>query len=252
MFKCQHCEYETPWKGNLTRHMRDIHNIGVVWHQCEHCTYKTKRKYDIKRHLEYIHDIGDKQCEWCARNCNKVIEHKGGYICRKCYRKDAGHVSRKECRMSDALDEKFGTDYLLCTDSRVYGNVCQKYRPDKLYASPGLVLHIECDENQHKYNNGDYTCDEKRILDIYDEFIGNRYIVIRWNPDAYKTRSGKRLTFKQRIVELQKVMAMIANGWQAPNHIYCIFMFYDDDAIRLTKRIQHTVIHSASELKCMA
>ena len=32
-----------------------------------------------------------------------------------------------------------------------------------------LVEVSECDEHQHKRENGDYTCDEKRLTELYDE-----------------------------------------------------------------------------------
>ena len=45
---------------------------------------------------------------------------------------------------------------------------CSLKRPDKLYASSDLVEVDECDEHQHKRENGDYTCDEKRLTELYE------------------------------------------------------------------------------------
>ena len=120
-----------------------------------------------------------------------------------------------------------------------------------MYADPRTVVHIECDERQHRFNNGSYHCDEKRISDIYNEFPGKRYIVIRWNPDGYKPLSGQRkLNFKERLHELKQVFDMIMSGqWSPKSLIHCIFMFYDSDSDRITQNIPHTLIGRASDLK---
>ncbi len=43
-------------------------------------------------------------------------------------------------------------------------------KPDKLWADPTLVSHGECDEFQH--SGEDYSCDERRISRLFDEFGG--------------------------------------------------------------------------------
>ena len=78
---------------------------------------------------------------------------------------------------------------------------CQKYRPDKLYTDTDYVEIGECDENEHGRTSGSYSCDEKRISDIYDEdgINGKVMVVLRWNPDSYGVQKGcKRVPIKER------------------------------------------------------
>jgi hypothetical protein len=135
--------------------------------------------------------------------------------------------------------------YLLGTDNsmRSMGG-CQLYRPDKLYASGNLVIHTECDEFEHKKSNGDYQCDEKRISDIYDEFCGKTYVVIRWNPDSYKTRNGeKKLNRQERLDALVSVFKKLREKeHKDPIHIY--YMFYSKDNERITKNFPYTLLYS--------
>ena len=79
---------------------------------------------------------------------------------------------------------------------------CQMYRPDKLYTCINYVEIAECDEFEHKYSNGSYDCDEKRISEIYEEegIIGKDMCVLRWNPDNYTSKEGmNKLSRKDRL-----------------------------------------------------
>ncbi len=50
-----------------------------------------------------------------------------------------------------------------------------------------LFIKNECDENQHQ----DYSCENKRIMELFRDF-GNRPVVfIRFNPDKYTNEYGK-------------------------------------------------------------
>lgn len=116
---------------------------------------------------------------------------------------------------------------------------CQLYRPDKLYTSSDLILHIECDEHQHKRTNGNYTCDEKRISECYDEFIGKKYVVIRWNPDHYK--ANKKLNRKERLKVLKNTIKKILDN-PPEEMIYIYYLFYDEDNERLSKNIKYELV----------
>lgn len=250
---CELCEYKSVSKTDVYRHKQNIHHINVKWHNCpvDDCTYKAKQRYKLKEHISYVHDMGDKICDYCALNRYTLIAHKDKkityHICRTCLRKATGKDSRAEIIMSKYLDKHFGTEYLLVSDSRVYGDACQRYRPDKLYASPGIILHIECDEHQHAYSGNDYTCDEKRISDIYDEFPGHKYIVIRWNPDKYKPPTGKKKTQKDRMELLLALMAeLVQNPPETLITIY--YMFYDKDNPLISKNIPHHFVYDENDI----
>jgi hypothetical protein len=81
-----------------------------------------------------------------------------------------GQGSRVEKDWSDYLDKHLGTEFLMGSDrsARSMGG-CSLKRPDKLYGSIYTVEVDECDENQHMYANGNYSCEEKRLSELYDE-----------------------------------------------------------------------------------
>jgi len=215
-FKCTEKDCNSKFKvnGSLKRHLAFVHNIGVKLFICteKDCNSKFKSKGHLQRHLSGVHDIGDKQCSFCLGNVfklNDYIDNIGKHkICRKCYNNKTGKNSRIEHTMSDFLDKYFGTQYLLGSDKSMKSmGGCSLKRPDKLYASPELVLQIECDENGG-HSSSDYSCDEKRISDLYDEFIGKKYVIIRWNPDSYKIPSNKTKIKKKedKLILLLKLM----------------------------------------------
>lgn len=247
---CNLCNKKFHVNSDLYAHKQGAHNINVKWHPCpaKDCTYKAKRNYLLKDHMSYRHDIGDKQCDYCLENRYKLTAYKDkkstAHICRTCLRRVTGRDSRVEIEMSKYLDKHFGIEYLLASDSRLYGNACHKYRPDKLYASPGFVLHIECDEQQHQYSGNDYSCDEKRISDIYDEFPGHKYVIIRWNPDKYTPPAGKQ-RIKTRSEKLELLLECVGSVVQYPpkEQIKIIYMFYDQDNTLISQNIPHTLIY---------
>ena len=221
---------------------------GAFGHRCNLCQYKCKQAGTLKQHKATAHDIGDHECGYCCRNRNSRNAHEDMnsgtvHICRECYHKATGKRSRIEKEWSDYLDEHFGTEHLLGSDRSMRGmGGCQLYRPDKLYASPGLVLICECDEKQHLYSAGDYTCDERRISDLFDEFGGSQVVVVRWNPDSYAVAQGvRRATKRERMQRMLEVMQQVlVSPPQEMLKIY--YLYFDFDNPRLSQHIPHTMV----------
>jgi hypothetical protein len=249
----ENCDFKCKKFNNLSQHKASIHDMDITWNECDMCDMKFKAKSHLKQHKEGVHDIGEHECEFCLKNRNSLTPYKDkqGYhkICRTCYRKTTGKESRIEKIWSEYLDKKYGTEFLKVSDNRVMGESCQQYRPDKLYASPGLVIHKECDEHQHKRMNGDYACDEKRISNIYDEFPGNKYIVTRWNPHTYKVEKREKLNRKQRLKLDMYVTKKISKVYKKLPQVFIIYMFYDTDNPRLTKNIPYIIVNNKQEFK---
>jgi len=251
---CDLCDYKSVAKTDVYRHKQHVHFINVKWHHCpiKECAYKAKRQYLLKEHVGYIHDIGDKTCDFCLLNRYKLTQYTEkeitSHICRKCLRKVTGKNSRSEIVMSNYLDTHFGTEFLLASDNKIYGKACQNYRPDKLYASPGIVLHIECDEQQHAHSGNNYSCDEKRISDIYDEFPGHKYIVIRWNPDKYKVPNRKER--KNRGERLELLLKCMVEMLQNPpkDLITIIYMFYDKDNELISRNLPCKFVYNKNDI----
>lgn len=64
-------------------------------------------------------------------------------------------------------------------------NGCSQRRPDILIDKGIFSIIIECDENQHK----NYECEEKRIMELFQDLGSRPLVLIRFNPDSYMTNS---------------------------------------------------------------
>ena len=238
------------------------HNIGVKWIVCdvEGCEHKCKTNCTMKEHLQNVHDIGDYTCEYCAKNRKSSISYTDkktnttSNICRECYNRASGQKVRKEIEWSRYIDLHFGTDYLLSNDRSLKSQGgCQLLRPDKMYNCPNLTLILECDEHQHIYNNGSYTCEEKRLSDVYDEpgISGKFMAVIRYNPDTYQAADGKkRLKKSDRLQLMVQTMQWVVCNYEqvmgSPVHVF--YIGYNTDNAKLCKNFPITMIHSVDDL----
>ena len=234
---CKHCDKRFKTAGDLKEHKANVHDIDVVWHDCEHCDKRFKKAGDLKRHMAAVHDIGPYTCDICMGACGSVSEfdtpHGSFHACRTCYKKETGCRTRKELRMRNYLLENEDLKHLLPwlqrLDSVIGGNACTRYRPDALYVGTDLWIQVECDEHQHNGHN--YSCEQRRISEIFEETDGKPLIVIRWNPDntkTHKTSFNKRLeSLRDTILEVSKV--------KPKDPIEVLYMFYERDNDNICK-----------------
>ena len=256
-------------KSGLTQHLWEVHDVDELGerklHPCpqENCTHVTKNKGSLTSHLQYVHDIGKYECQYCLQNHNSKILHADPTkkekvaICRDCFKKATGLTSRVEKDWSDYLDKAVGVDYLLGSDKSLKAlGGCQLYRPDKLYTGPDLVEVDECDEFQHTRTSGGYSCDEKRISDIYDEegIMGKIMVVIRWNPDAYRLpearKDEKKLLRKERLAlhaKLKQRHRQLHKDGHLKDKIHVYYMFYNEDNERIARNIKYTLIYTEDD-----
>jgi hypothetical protein len=254
-YKCDRCAYKCSLKGGLTLHMHT--HTGEKPHKCDHndCAYRCARKGDLTRHKGQMHDIGNEQCTICYDNCYRPRSWIDGNskeevkCCRTCDREFNGESVRVEYDWSDCLDEHFHPEFRLCTNTQV--NSCNKSRPDALYAVPALIvpaliLHGECDENEHRGKL--YSCEEKRILELYDQFFGMQYIVVRVNPHAYTHPDGRaKPDWEMRKVLMIKVMkACLTTKWDTKIHV--VYMFYSENNPNITRNFSKTMLYDAEDV----
>jgi hypothetical protein len=69
---------------------------------------------------------------------------------------------------------------------------CSARRPDLLLDIGSHIIIIEIDENKH--NSYDCSCENKRLLLLSKDLNYRPIVFIRFNPDAYKTIDGIRVT----------------------------------------------------------
>ena len=239
------CESRFKKGYGVTRHLSRIHDIGVKWCYCpiEGCDVRTKCNSGMKYHLSGVHDVGEFECDFCVKKCSCLSEYddrEGTHrICRSCYNKQVHASSRYEVNMRNYLLREMPqiTPYLIAADQTVRGEACgRRYRPDMLYADPNTVIHIECDENQHTFSAG-YSCEERRISELYDEFPGKRYFVIRWNPNFWR---GGRKSFDTRLKKLREcILEALATGDGPLIRVWYLYYDTDNDSICKHLPIEH-------------
>ena len=82
--------------------------------------------------------------------------------------------------MRDALIEHF-QDTITMTFDKIIKEGCSRRRPDVSMDFGSHCLIIEIDENKHS----NYSCEQKRMLEIYEDVRFRKIIFIRFNPDSY-------------------------------------------------------------------
>jgi hypothetical protein len=176
--------------------MVDIKNKKCIEENCNIApTYNFEndkiRLYCVKHKKHGMIDIKSKIC--LEENCDTQANSKKykGY-CLRCFInkfpdiKISRNYKVKELFMTDFIKEQF-KDEIITFDKQTGG--CSKRRPDVCIDKFTHVVIIECDENQHQ----DTSCENKRMMELFQDF-GNRPIVfIRFNPDSYINEDGKKV-----------------------------------------------------------
>ena len=87
----------------------------------------------------------------------------------------------KERHVADYIKQEFPQyDF---TFDKIIQDGCSRRRPDILLDMAEYVIIIEIDENQHqKY---DSSCENKRLMEIFQDCGSRPLIMIRFNPDQY-------------------------------------------------------------------
>ena len=91
---------------------------------------------------------------------------------------------RKQHYFNEKLIEEFGE--IFTYDKQIICG-CSKKRPDWFLDLYTHSIIIELDEDQHRYN----SCDEKRMMELFQDLGLRNLIVIRINPDKYKINGQK-------------------------------------------------------------
>ena len=123
------------------------------------------------------------QCIIC--NADDAIDSYDKH-CRRCWEYSFGEDTKKsnfqskEKSFMNPLKELY-PDMVL--DKKISGG-CSRRRPDGLIDILSHIVIVEIDENQHKHY--DDLCENKRLMELYED-LGRRPIVfVRLNPDEYK------------------------------------------------------------------
>lgn len=147
---------------------------------CEHQSQKNKcitcTPSIACQHCKFISTIGSKWKPYCFR-CYCIL-HPDAIIPRK--------YKLKEHHVTDALKEHFKEENTMVFDKQVEGG-CSRRRPDIMIDFGSHCLMIEIDENKH-FN---YSCEEKRMVELYEDIGFRKIVFIRFNPDGYTLEHKK-------------------------------------------------------------
>ena len=87
----------------------------------------------------------------------------------------------KEHYVRDALKEEYKETITIIFDKPVQDG-CSKYRPDIFMDFGTHCIVIEIDERRHV----NYSCEEKRMITLYEDIGFRKIVFLRFNPDGYK------------------------------------------------------------------
>ena len=139
--------------------------------QCITCTPSSACQY-----CKAISIIGSQWKPYCFR-CYCVL-HPDAIIPRK--------YKLKEHHVVDYLKKHFQDTFTMRFDKIVEGG-CSRRRPDVFIDFGSHCLVIEIDENRHV----NYTCEEKRMIELYEDIGFRKIVFLRMNPDQYKEGNRK-------------------------------------------------------------
>jgi len=143
--------------------------------------------------------------EWCS-----TTKRHNGYCARCCLfqfpdMKLSKNYKTKERTTVSKIEEYF-PNLIWVKDKTIEGG-CSMRRPDLLVDMGSHIIIIEIDENKH--NTESYSCENKRICQIWND-VGERNIIfIRFNPDSYTNSEGVKI--KSCFKENRKIGALTLN-----------------------------------------
>jgi hypothetical protein len=134
-------------------------------------------------------DVKNLRCK--TPMCDVMItgKDKKGY-CARCFVytfPEEASVTRFKTREMAVRDflRKTWPDCDITHDKRVE---CHAYRPDFVFDLGSHTIVIEIDENQHR--SYDTSCDNKRLMSIFEGLGSRPMVMIRFNPDSYTGHRG--------------------------------------------------------------
>ena len=111
------------------------------------------------------------------------------------------------------------------TYDKIIKDGCSLYRPDFVFDLGDRIIVLEVDENQHK----SYLCEceQKRMIQIHQDYGGLDVCFIRYNPDNYKNKNNKII--KNDIGRHNKLLDTINNLtlYRPQYNLSVIYMYYD-------------------------
>ncbi|XP_076546437.1 uncharacterized protein LOC143305701 [Osmia lignaria lignaria] len=58
-FACSFCPYKSTYKANMERHVRNVHDTGVLKFRCDLCNFRSNYSFCVRRHMKTFHRAAD-------------------------------------------------------------------------------------------------------------------------------------------------------------------------------------------------
>jgi hypothetical protein len=163
-------------------------------------------RYCTTHKLDGMINVKNKKCK--TPLCGKLIKLKYEGYCFRCfiYTFPDNPVSRnyktKEQSVVDYVKIVFPN--LTWITDKIIQDGCSNKRPDLLLDLGYQVIIIEIDENQHD----NYSCENKRLMQLSQDLNHRSIIFIRFNPDDYIDENNKKIkscwsTMKTGIIKIE-------------------------------------------------
>ncbi len=171
--------------------------INVKHTRCLNCDKRPTFNYEGEKKTLYCNEhklvnminVAMQKCPHCDMN---YVNKKYKPHCFDCYRflnpnsTTVRNYKIKENTIMKFVKEKYPTCIL---DSTIEGG-CSKRRPDGLIEFDEYSIIVEIDENSHK--SYEDICENKRMMEIFQDLGSRPLRVIRFNPDSYSDVDGRK------------------------------------------------------------
>jgi uncharacterized protein YajQ (UPF0234 family) len=221
--KCIECNnkqssfnYKNESKALYCNDCKLTNMVDIKSKKCIECNIKQPS-------FNYINKTGTLYCSSCkltdminifskkCKLCNLVFSTKKyDYLCSGCYyytNPDSiltrNHKTKENQIISDLNKE---LNNIIIQDKIISGG-CSKRRPDGLIKLKDYNIIIEVDENQH--NN--YSCENKRLMEIFKDLGNSPLTIIRFNPDSYISKDNKKIKSPFGITKVDGKLKIINN-----------------------------------------
>jgi hypothetical protein len=157
----------------------------------------------------------------CSTGCGTIVTNRYDGYCLRCFvnlfpdQTVSRNYKVKELHFMESIKTSGIFDDLEAervTFDKILSGGCSLRRPDISIEMYTHTIIIENDENQHQ----DYSCEHKRMMQLFQD-TGNRPLVLlRFNPDGYKNADGEKVPscFKWH-KKLGVPMIKDQDAWQA-------------------------------------
>ena len=175
--------------------MEDVRNKKCMEIDCKTIPiYNIKGEkplYCVTHMKEGMIDVKHKKCQ--TPLCD-IRPTKEGY-CSRCFyftfpdKPQSRNYKSKEILVTNYIKDNF-EEYEIRYD-QIISNACSRRRPDIFIELYTHCIIVEVDEDQHL--GYDSTCENKRIVELYQDLGYRNIIYIRFNPDKYKDENFKTI-----------------------------------------------------------